>query len=245
LRLRSTRSLWDPTYTDESWIGQAVQLIPTFRGWVNASYPGMKIAISEYNWGGLESINGALAQADVLGIFGRERVDLAAIWAPPTSAQPGAYAFRMYRNYDGHGGAFGDTSVRAVSADQGQLAIYGAQRSNDGAVTLMVINKTASDLTSSLALSGFTPASSAQVYRYSAANLSAIQPQAPVPVTATGFSMTYAANSLTLVVMARPLGPLPAPKPSGPPQVPPPAVLPAPRPTAPSVGIPDPLPSPR
>ncbi len=39
-RLRSTRSLWDPTYTDESWIGQyygAIQLIPRFKGWVNTS----------------------------------------------------------------------------------------------------------------------------------------------------------------------------------------------------------------
>ncbi len=77
LRLRSTRSLWDPTYVDESWIAAAgpaggiVQLIPRMRGWVNAQYPGTKLAITEYNWGAPEHINGALAQADVLGIFGR------------------------------------------------------------------------------------------------------------------------------------------------------------------------------
>lgn len=85
LRLRSTRSLWDATYVDESWIGEAVRLIPRMRDWVNTYYPGTEIAITEYNWGGLESINGALAQADVLGIFGREGADLATLWGPPTS----------------------------------------------------------------------------------------------------------------------------------------------------------------
>ncbi len=202
LRLRSTRSLWDPTYVDESYIGQAIQVIPTFHTWVDTSYPGTKIAVSEYNFGGLESINGALTEADVLGIFGRERVDLATMWAPPTTDQPGAYAFRMYRNYDGHGGAFGDVSVQSTSADQGQLAIYGAQRSNDGALTVMVINKTRGDLTSALSLSGFTSAGTAQVYRYAAANPTAIVPQANLPVTASGLTATFAANSISLIIVS-------------------------------------------
>jgi len=95
LRLRSTRSLWDASYIDESWIsdtapgGEAVRLIPRMRDWVNSYYPGTKLAITEYNWGGLESINGALAQADALGIFGREGLDMATLWAPPSSIQPG------------------------------------------------------------------------------------------------------------------------------------------------------------
>ena len=86
LRLRSTRSLWDPTYVDESWIADAgpdggiVRLIPRMREWVAAYYPGTKLAVTEYNFGGLEHINGALTQADVLGIFGREGLDLATIW---------------------------------------------------------------------------------------------------------------------------------------------------------------------
>src|SRR5262249_15509491 len=115
LRLRTARALWDPTYVDESWIPStgeatavngvgvngAVQLIPRMRDWVAKHYPGTKLAISEYNWGALDSMNGALAQADVLGIFGREGLDLATLWEPPSSGQPGAFAFRMYRNYDG------------------------------------------------------------------------------------------------------------------------------------------------
>ena len=50
-RNRSTRSLWDPNYTDETWIGSKVQLIPRLKSWVNTYYPGTQTAITEYNWG--------------------------------------------------------------------------------------------------------------------------------------------------------------------------------------------------
>lgn len=207
MRLRATRSLWDPAYVDESWIGQGmvnggiIRFLPRMRDWVASNYPGTKLAISEYNFGGLEHINGALAQADVLGIFGREGLDLATHWDPPTSAQPGAFAFRMYRNYDGAGHGFGETSVQSVSSDQSQLAVYGAQRASDNALTLMVINKTGGDITSALSLSGFTPSGNAAVYRYSSASLGAIQHLADQPVAASGFQATYPANSITLYVI--------------------------------------------
>jgi hypothetical protein len=206
LRLRSTRSLWDASYADESWIddtegGPAVRLIPRMREWVNANYPGTRLAITEYNWGALDHINGALAQADVLGIFGREGLDLATLWSPPGPDQPGAFAFRLYRNYDGAGGRFGDVSVQATSANQDQLAIYAAQRSGDSALTLIIINKTADALTSNVALSGFAPTGAASVYRYSAANPTALVRQNDQPVADTGFGATFPANSITLLVL--------------------------------------------
>jgi Glycoside hydrolase family 44 len=206
LRLRSTRSLWDPTYTDESWIGKSnppLTLIPRFRQWIKEDYPGTKLAITEYNWGGLESINGALAQADILGIFGREQVDLATLWWPPKSSEPGAYAFRMYANYDGKGGKYGDTWVRSHSTDQGLLSIYGADRTKDGTLTLIIINKTNKNLTSNLSLKGFKPTGKAQVYTYSEANLQAIVRQEDLDVSAAGFQATYPANSITLVAIPK------------------------------------------
>lgn len=213
-RLRSTRSLWDPTYADESWIAQTddadpstpagqtpVRLIPRMREWVNAYYPGTKLAISEYNWGALDNINGALAQADILGIFGREGLDLATLWAPPERNEPGAFAFRMYRNYDGRGGAFGDVSIAASSGNQDQLAIYAAQRSSDNVVTIMVINKTGTELSSTVGLGGFTPTAAAQVYRYSAANLNGIVRLPDQAAPATGIAMTFPPNSITLLAV--------------------------------------------
>jgi hypothetical protein len=77
LRNRCTRALWDTNYGDESWINARIHLIPRMKGWVASNYPGLKIGITEYNWGADNNINGAVAQADVLGIFGREGLDLA------------------------------------------------------------------------------------------------------------------------------------------------------------------------
>jgi hypothetical protein len=207
LRLRSTRSLWDPTYVDESWIGSAgwedgkVRLIPRMKEWVTGNYSGTRLAITEYNWGALDHINGALAQADVLGIFGREGLDLATLWAPPAAHQPGAYAFRLYRNYDGQHHTFGDVSVRAASADQSTVAIYAARRSGDNALTIMAINKSLTQtLASTIALSTTDPITRAAVYRYSAANLNAIVRQ-PDQIIASGrFSATFPAQSITLFV---------------------------------------------
>jgi hypothetical protein len=208
LRLRSTRSLWDPNYTDESWIsdtqpgGVKVRLIGRMRDWVDTYYPGTRLAITEYNWGGLESLNGALAQADVLGIFGRERLDLATLWSPPAANQPGAYAFRMFRNYDGQGHGFGDVGVQAASSSQDELSIYAAQRSGDNALTVVVINKSSNNLTSPVDIAGLTLPSSAAVYRYSAADLHAIVHLPDMAVDGSGFSATFPAHSITLFVLA-------------------------------------------
>ncbi len=201
-RLRSTRQLWDSTYVHEGWIGQPVYLIPRMKTWVANDYPGTGTAITEYNWGALGFMNGALAQADLLGIFGREGLDLATLWGGPTDPNaPGIFAFRMYRNYDGQGGAFGETSLGAASTDQEKLAIYAARRSADGALTLMVINKTGQAQTSTLTLKNFNTGTSALVFRYSSANLSAIVHEANQSVSASGFSATYPANSITILVI--------------------------------------------
>lgn len=213
LRLRSTRSLWDPTYVEESWIGPGgvnappLQFIRTMKAWIAQYYPGTKTAITEYNWGALDDINGALTQADVLGIFGREGLDLATIWGEPKPTDPAAYAFRMYRNYDGAGSRFGDVSVSATSSDQGQLAVYGAQRSSDKALTVMVVNKTGNDLTSRLSIAGLhgkghgKATGKVQRFTYSPADLTTITRGTDLPVSHGGVSATYPANSITLLVL--------------------------------------------
>lgn len=200
LRLRSTRSLWDTTYTDESWISEPVSLIPRMRAWRDGHYPGTKLAITEYNWGALDHLNGALAQADVLGIFGREQLDLATLWAPPTATEPGAFAFRMYRNYDGQHQTFGNVSLPATSSAQAELSIYAARRASDNALTFLITNKNTTDTNANVTLNGITNAS-AQVYRYSSANLNAIVPLTNQSITNGAFNTTFPASSITLFVV--------------------------------------------
>jgi hypothetical protein len=214
LRLRSTRLLWDATYAEESWIAEPVYMIPRMRGWIAADYPGTRTAVTEYNWGALDHVNGALAQADVLGIFGREGLDLATLWGPPSSGEPGAFAFRMYRNVDGAGSGFGETSVHAASSDQGRLSAYAARRAGDGALTVVVINKTGGGLTSAVSLAGFAPAGSVQVRRYSAADLGAIVRAADLPQPNGSLVTTFPAGSITLLVIPAGSGPSPTPTPA-------------------------------
>lgn len=140
LRLRSTRSLWDKTYKDESWINDYIYLIPRMQGWIQQSYPGTKFGISEYNWGAGDTMNGALAQAEVLGIFGREGVYMACYWAAPTYNSPVYNAFKLYTNFDGQGSWFDGTSVSATSTQPDTLSCYASQREN-GDVLMMVLNK--------------------------------------------------------------------------------------------------------
>ena len=87
-------SFWDTNYVDASWIGQQaanniLMLIPRMKNWVALYYPGTRTGITEYNWGGEGNINGATTQADILGIFGREGLDLATagrLWRARTSS---------------------------------------------------------------------------------------------------------------------------------------------------------------
>lgn len=227
-RLNSTRVFWDPTYTDPNYLqpnyttdanstmscsppAQAPQVIRMMKTWVANDYPGTKTAITEYNWGGQEHINGALTQADILGIFGREGLDLGTLWGPPdpTAQTPGMMAFAIYRNYDGNKSQFGDTALASTSTDQSQLSVYGALRSSDQALTVVVNNKSYGDLSTTLSLANFTPTSAtAQAYLYSNANLKAIVAQPAVPVappalgsTASTLTATFPAQSITLLVV--------------------------------------------
>jgi len=203
-RLELTRVLWDDTYyvddPNDTFHFQPIRLIPRLREWVNFYYPGTRIAITEYNFGAVDDINGALAQADVLGIFGREDVYAGAMWGPPDTTQPAAFAFAMYLNYDGHGNGFGETGVLAASDDQGQLSVYAAERS-DKALTVIVINKTTSDLTSPLELGNFSGSGVANVYRYSSADLTRITREEDLGYSGNSITATFPANSITLLVL--------------------------------------------
>ncbi len=106
LRLRATRGLWDPTYRDESWINDAIELLPRMRRLIAENYPGLKISIGEYNFGGERHISGGLAQAEALGRFAQADVYSAYYWTYPPQGSAAAHAFMAYRNYDQKGGHF-------------------------------------------------------------------------------------------------------------------------------------------
>ncbi len=206
LRLRTLKSLYDPTYLDESWIGtdvgQAVYLIPRMKAWIAAHYPGTKLAISEYNWGSDDGISGALAQAEALAIFGREGVDLATRWVAPADNSKTEDAFLLYRNYDGAGAQVTGDSVRATSVNVDAVGSY-AVRGGAGGNTLYILlfNKDTAAQTAAVSVAGGLT-QTARLYRFSgAARLAA----AGTAIPASGsLTLSLPARSATLAVVALP-----------------------------------------
>jgi hypothetical protein len=164
-RNRSTRSLWDTNYIDETWVNDRIKLIPLMKSWVTSNYPGTPIGITEYSWGADNHINGGTAQADVLGIFGREGLDLATRWVSPPNGSPAFRAIQMYRNVDGENGGFGDISVKATVPDPDRVSAFAAEHHNSGHLTIMLINKETSPASASITITNFGHAGLARCWQ--------------------------------------------------------------------------------
>ncbi len=200
LRNRQTREFWDTNYIDPTWINDVVKLIPRMKSWVATYYPGTKIGITEYNWGAEGHINGATAQADILGIFGREGLDLATRWGAPPSGSPTYQAMKMYRNYDGAKSAFGEQSVNAAVPNPDNVSAFAALRSSDNALTLMVINKQLSaTATATVNLTNRIVNGTAQVWQLTASNV--IMHLSDISFSGNVFTSTVPAQSITLFVL--------------------------------------------
>jgi len=138
LRLRATRSLWDASYVDESWINERIRLIPLLRQWVDENAPGLGLSIGEWNFGAERHMSGGLAVAEALGRFGTEGLTSAFYWTYPADRSPAYWAFRAYRNFDGAGGRFLDRSV-PVTQQQGTLSSLFASRDASGKHVVAVL----------------------------------------------------------------------------------------------------------
>ncbi len=200
-RNRNTRSLWDPHYKAESWVNDTIDMLPRMKAFVAGHYPGLKLAYTEYNWGADQFINGATAQADVLGIIGREGgIDMATRFSAPDAGTPVFHAFAMYRNYDGHGGAFGSISVSDMVPNPDNLASFASVRRADGALTIMVISKVLTGQTPlSLTVRHFALSSPVQVWQLTSRNVITRLPD--TRCLAGQLSLTLPAQSISLLVV--------------------------------------------
>lgn len=208
LRNQCTRILWDSNYVDPSWINSVIMLIPRMKGWVSTYYPGTKVGITEYNWGAETNINGATAQADILGIFGWQSLDLATRWETPATGTPTYNALKMYRNYDGNKSTFGDTSVSATGTDPDNVSTFAAVRSADGALTAMVVNKQLAGIQPfTMTVSNFYSSGTVQQWQLTSANV--ITQLANLSLTGNSVTNSLPPQSITLFVL--PVGTNPPP----------------------------------
>lgn len=158
-RVRATRSWWDPSYVENSWLthenvlpsvsptgNRAVMLLPRMRRYVDEHYPGTRLGITEFNFGADDHISGALANADAVGIGAREGLHTLCWWPldpwdAPTDAfrRMGIGGFRMWRNYDNQGAAVGDLYVRTTVSNTIDYSAYTIAQSDDRRRLWMVI----------------------------------------------------------------------------------------------------------
>jgi hypothetical protein len=170
-RVQAPRSLWDPSYTETSWITREsthgpIVLIPRIRKMIDANYPGTKLALTEYTYGAGNDISGGIAEADALGIFGRENLFAAAWWDTGTGSDYVNAALDLYLNCDGKGAAFGDTSIAATSSDIEATSAYASIRAGDPShVTLILINRSRQAIDADVAISDSDSLSKAEMYR--------------------------------------------------------------------------------
>ena len=199
-RNRSTRSLWDPNYVDETWINDRVKLIPRLKSWISTYYPGTPVGITEYNWGAEGHINGATTQADIYGIFGREGLDMAARWTTPDASTPTYKAMKIYRNYDGNKSTFGETSVSTTVPNPDNVSAFSATRSADGALTVIVISKYLSGSTpATINVANFANGGTAQVWQLTSSNT--INHLSDISFSSSSFNATLPQQSITLFVI--------------------------------------------
>ena len=205
-RVQAPRSLWDPHYIEVSWITKwsshgPIRLIPRIKDQITAQYPGTELAFTEWNYGGGTHISGAIASADVLGIFGREGVGLACNWDFGAAQPFMRAAFRAYRNFDGAGGQFGDTSIEATTSDVEASSVYASVDSAaPDRMVIVAINKRARPLLASIQVAHTTSYSHADVFTLTSAGPSVNPAHGLTGSTANQFLYTMPAQSVSVIV---------------------------------------------
>ena len=168
------------------------------------SIPGTRLAITEYNYGGGEHVSGAIAQADVLGIFGREQVFAGALWDLGGGGRFIDAAFAAYCNYDGALSRFGDTAVAAATSDVQASSVYASvDAGRDDRMVVVAINKSTGPTSADLVISHPVELTRGQSFQITAATPAVVRGPSVAPTARNSFRLELPASSVTTVVLER------------------------------------------
>ena len=182
----------------------AIRLLPRMREKISAHYPGTRVAITEYNYGGGEHVSGAIAQADVLGVFGREQVFAATFWDLGTGSRFIDAAFAAYCNYDGALGRFGDTGIAAATSNHETSSVYASvDAGRDDRMVIVAINKATSATTAEVVITHPLDLGRGQSYQVTAASPAVVRGPAIAPAARNVFRLELPASSVTTLVLER------------------------------------------
>ncbi|MBL8027653.1 MAG: T9SS type A sorting domain-containing protein [Fibrobacteres bacterium] len=178
-RMQAPRTLWDPSYRENSWIAQwfpqFLPLVPSLLKAIDTFYPGTKLAFTEYNYGGENHVSGGLAHADALGIFGKYGVYAACYWQMETSTQYTTAAFKLFRNADGQGLAFGPNALNVHNPDAANYSVYASDTTN-GELHLIALNKRGdSSVTANITMTGKRSFNRARIFGFDSTSATVIE----------------------------------------------------------------------
>jgi hypothetical protein len=205
-RIQAPRSLWDPSYKEDSWIANdylngPIMLLPVLKSKIDAHYAGTLLGFTEYWYGGGAHISGAIAEADVLGVFGREGVFLANMWELGGNVDMAYAGLRAYTSYDGNGAHFGDTSIHASSSDVAKATVYASiDKQNAGRMVLVAINKTTGPLKASMQLAAYGDYKTAEIWQLTSATPDLVSAAALQAGATNGFVYEMPALSVSVIV---------------------------------------------
>jgi len=209
-RMQAPRTYWDPTYLEDSWIAQwfssFLPLLPNVRASIDAFYPGTKLALTEYNFGGESHISGGIAQADTLGIFADQGVYLATWWQLHENPTYIAAAFRLYLDYDGAGSTYGDTTVSAAVDDRTTCSVHASVDAADPTkLHVILLNKSETEpAAASFTIAGTRAYTSARVYAFGSAGATITERAAVPAITNNTFTYTLPALTAAHLVLSSP-----------------------------------------
>jgi hypothetical protein len=204
-RVQTTRSLWDPDYTENSWITKdaasgPIDLLDRLQKSIDSNYPGTRISITEYYYGGGDDISGALAEADALGAFAQKNLFAASLWSLTSGGGTDSYIHAAMSLFLTH---FGDTSLDADSSNKDQASVWASRFSTDAdQLAVVAINKTTGALNAKVTLSYARPLGTATAYVLTAGSTTPAQKSVTVSST-NAFLYAMPAMSVSLILLTK------------------------------------------
>lgn len=148
-RMDFTRSLWDSTYTEPSWLtnsklgGDPNMILHRLQKSIDEYFPSVEVMIGEFDYGHDADISHGLSMADFLGAAAQYDVSITNRW--DLDAYNGSTytnsAYQLFRNYDGSNQGFGSTAIHSNFDAREDGSVWASLNEDGSELHLIVINK--------------------------------------------------------------------------------------------------------